>query len=236
MFDVSYMIQNTPKILEALPRTLLIAVISMSIGLVLGLLLALIRLNRVKLLEQLATLYISFFRGTPVLVQMYLIFYSLPYVFMYLNEKWQTTFFPEHFSPLLTAIIIFSLNITAYVSEAWYAGLDSVEYGQVEAGQSVGMTWLHTIRHIILPQALVNALPNFGNAFIGLIKGTSLAFSIQVVDLMAVAKIQAGDDYRYLEMYAAVSLIYWGVCFLLERLFIYLEKRFSKFKTKTIYV
>lgn len=229
MFELSYMISKIPLLIEAVPRTLFIAFTSMIIGFGAGFLISLTRLYKVPGLSQLSTIYISFSRGTPLLVQMYLFYFGLPKVFKYWNEAYGLTL-PTDFNPFISAIFIFSLYTAAYQAETWYAALNSVDYRQMEAALSVGMTLPQALLRIIVPQALVNGIPNFGNLLIVLVKGTSLTFAIQLIDLMAVAKIQAGDDYRYLEMYLVVSLVYWVINVCIERLFIYLENYFAKYK------
>lgn len=232
MFSFDYVVESFPLLLEALPRTLFIAVFAMVTGFIFSFFLAIIRLYKVKILAPIATLYISFFRGTPLLVQIYLIFYTLPEIFQSLNTSFGWSL-PIQFAPMLIALLIFFLNTSAYQAEIWFAALNAVDYGQMEAAQSVGMTVPQALRKVMIPQALVNAIPNFGNIFINLIKGTSLTFTIQIIDLMAVAKIQAADDYRYLEMYLAVSIVYWVVCFFFERVFVHVEKYVARYKTKT---
>ena len=230
MIDLAYMIDKVPAILAAVPRTIGMATAAMVIGFFSGLMLAVIRLYRVPLLSQLAAVYISLTRGIPLLVQMYLIFYGLPRVFAWLNAAAGAAWLPTEFNPYVTAVLIFAFYTSAYQAETWYAALNSIDYRQMDAALSIGMTTPQGLARIIIPQAIVNAIPNFGNLFIALVKGTSLTFSIQIIDIMAVAKIQAGADYRYIEMYIVVSLVYWVINALLERLFIQLEKRFSKHK------
>lgn len=230
MISISYIIEKIPLILEAVPLTLFLATTAMVIGYVAGFFVAIVRLYKIPFISQIASVYVSFARGTPLIVQMYLIFYGLPDLFKWANKSIDLNLFPTDISPIMIAIFIFSVYITAYQSEVWYAALDSVDYKQMEASLSVGMTVTQAFRRIIIPQALVNAIPNIGNLYINIVKGTSLVFVIQIVDIMAVAKIQAGDDYRYLEMYIAVSIVYWVINFTFERLFNKLERNFARYK------
>lgn len=233
MFEIQYMIDKLPLLIEAIPRTLFVAFTSMLIGFAAGFLISLTRLYKVPVLSQLSAVYISFSRGTPLLVQMYLFYFCLPKVFKYWNEAYNLAL-PTEFNPFFSAILIFSIYTSAYQAETWYAALNSVDYRQMEAALSVGMTLKQALLRIIIPQALVNGIPNFGNLLIVLVKGTSLTFAIQLVDLMAVAKIQAGDDYRYLEMYLVVSLVYWAINASLERVIILLEDYFAKYKKPAV--
>jgi L-cystine transport system permease protein len=230
LLDWDYMLSKLPLIIEAIPRTLLMVLVSAMLGFVIGFVLALVRSYKVPVLSQLATAYISVFRGVPLLVQMYLVYFGLPELFGHLNETLGVALLPTEFNKMFIAILIFTLYTAAYQAEVWYSSLNAVDYQQMEAALSVGMTLPQALIRIFVPQALVSALPNFSNLFISLFKQTSLAFSIKVIDIMAVAKMEAGATYRYLEMYVLVALVYWVLIFGFERLFIHLEKYFSNQK------
>lgn len=227
-FSLGFTIEQFPALLKAVPMTLLIAVVAMALGMVIGLAIALARIYRVPVLKDVGALYVSFIRGTPLLVQIYVIFYGTPRLLTYLNGHFDWQLPIDAISPLTFALLAFTVNAAAYESEIIRASLNAVHYGQMEAAKSIGMTTGQGLGRIIIPQAFVTALPNLGNIFIGLIKGTSLAFAMKVIEIMAVAKIEAGDGYRYLEMYLGASIIYWIVCFLFEQLFAVLEKRYSR--------
>lgn len=230
LLDWDYMLSKLPLIIEAIPRTLVMVLVSAVIGFVFGFILSLIRSYKVPVLSQLATAYISIFRGVPLLVQMYLVYFGLPDLFGHLNETFGVSVFPTEFNKMFIAILIFTLYTAAYQAEVWYSALNAVDYSQMEAALSVGMTLPQALIRIFIPQALVSAIPNFASLFIALFKQTSLAFTIKVIDIMAVAKMEAGSTYRYLEMYVLVALVYWVLIFGFERLFIYLEKYFSNQK------
>lgn len=230
MLDWDYMLSKLPLIIDAIPRTLLMVLVSAVIGFGFGFVLAIVRSYKVPVLSQLAAAYISIFRGVPLLVQMYLVYFGLPDVFAHLNEAWGVAFFPVEFNKMFIAILIFSLYTAAYQAEVWYSALNAVDYSQMEAAQSVGMTMPQALIRIFIPQALVSAIPNFANLFIALFKQTSLAFTIKVIDIMAVAKMEAGSTYRYLEMYVLVALVYWVLILGFERLFVYLEQHFANQK------
>lgn len=223
-FSLSFAIEQFPEVLKAVPMTLMIAVISMLLGLGLGFLIALCRIYKVPVLNKLASLYVSFIRGTPMLVQIYVIFYGTPIFLAFLNRTLNWNLPADDISPMIYALLAFTINSAAYQSEIIRSGLGSTDSGQMEAAHSVGLTTAQALLRIIIPQALIVALPNFGNAFIGLIKGTSLAFAMKVIEIMAVAKIVAGDGYRYLEMYLDASIIYWMICLVLELSIARLEK------------
>ncbi|WP_135546375.1 amino acid ABC transporter permease [Paenibacillus cymbidii] len=230
LLDWDYMLSKLPAILEALPRTLLLVLVSAAAGFVFGYLLAMVRSYRVPVLAQMATAYISIFRGVPLLVQMYVVYFGLPELFTYVNELFGIDLLPSEFNKTLVALLIFSLYTSAYQAEVWYSALHAVDYGQMEAAYSIGMTLPQAMMRIFIPQALVSAIPNFANLFISLFKQTSLAFTIKIVDIMAVAKLEAGATYRYLEMYVIVALVYWVCILSFEKLFSYLEHFFRNQK------
>lgn len=231
-FSFDFAIKQFPVMLKAVPVTLLIAVISMLLGLIFGFLIAVCRIYRIPVLNKLSVLYVSFIRGTPILVQIYVIFYGIPLLLDFINIKMGWKLQSESISPLVYAVTAFTINTAAYQSEIIRSALNSTDAGQMEAAYSVGMTTSQGLIRIIIPQALIVALPNFGNTFIGLIKGTSLAFSVKVIEIMAVAKIVAGEGYRFLEMYLDAAIIYWVICFTLEKLLAILEKRLRRYESK----
>ncbi|SFL00529.1 L-cystine transport system permease protein [Paenibacillus sp. 1_12] len=230
LLDWDYMLSKLPLIIDAIPRTLLLVLESAAIGFIIGFLLSIVRSYKIPVLSQLATAYISIFRGVPLLVQMYLVYFGLPDIFAHLNESFAVTFFPTEFNKMFIALLIFSLYTAAYQAEVWYSALRAVDYNQMEAALSVGMTLPQALIRIFIPQALVSAIPNFANLFISLFKQTSLAFTIKVIDIMAVAKMEAGSTYRYLEMYVLIAIVYWILILAFEQLFVYLEKYFSNQK------
>ena len=229
-FDIQYAIKQFPVILEGAPMTLLIAVVAMLFGAVIGFLLTLCRMYKVPVLNRLAMLYISFIRGTPILVQIYIIFFGIQLIFELIVQAMGWNASTSSIPCLLYAFAAFSINAGAFLSETIRSALSSVEAGQMEAAYSVGLSTAQAMRRIIIPQALVSALPNFGNAFLLLIKGSSLAFTVMVVEILSKAKIEAGAGYRYTENFVVASLIYWGMCFIFEKVFVLLENRSKRYK------
>lgn len=232
MFSLEFAVNHFPQMLKAVPLTLFIAVFSMLLGLVFGFLLALCRIYKVPVLNQLAAVYVSFIRGTPILVQIYILFYGTPLLVDYLNKELAWNFSADTIHPLGYALTSYTLYTSAYQSEIIRAGLSAIDFGQLEAAYSVGMTTPQALMRIILPQALAVTLPNLGNTFIGLIKGSSLAFAVKVVEIMAVAKIVATDGYRFVEMYFDAALIYWVLCLVFEQLFAKFEKYLRRYETE----
>lgn len=236
LFDIDYLLKSFPHILKYLPVTIWIAVGSMVLGMVFGLFSALIRLYKVPVLRQLAALYVSFTRGTPLLVQIYLVFYGIPKFIYYFQTQhgWLKGFDVNLVPPEVYALLAFSLNLGAYLSETFRSAIESVDRGQFEAAESIGMTRTQTMLKIILPQALTVALPNLGNTFISTVKDTSLVFIIGVIDIMGEAKIIGARSLAYFEVLIGVALIYWPVCIIIERVLAMVEKRIRKYERSAI--
>ncbi|WP_411844476.1 amino acid ABC transporter permease [Salinicoccus sp. HZC-1] len=212
------MIEILPQLLVYIPITLYLAIASMIIAVIIGVFLSLILVNKVPVVLQLSKLYISFFRGTPVLVQLLMIYFGLPQLFPWLTSL----------SAVNAAIIAFSLNTSAYLAEIFRAALISVDKGQTEAAISTGLTYRQAVWGIVLPQAVRNAIPATGNMFIGLIKNSSLAFTIGVTELLAQGKLLATATLQFFEAYLAVGIIYWGMTILYSWLQKWYEARINK--------
>ncbi|MFE2777764.1 MULTISPECIES: amino acid ABC transporter permease [Lactobacillales] len=203
-FDFQYMLEVIPNLLVYIPTTLYITVLSMVVAIIIGGLFAIILFNKVPVLSQLVQVLSSFFRGTPAIVQLLLAYFGLPQIIPALTSMTATQ----------ASILALSLNTAAYLAEVFRAALASVDAGQVEAAMSVGLNYRQTLKGIILPQALRNALPGTGNTFVSLMKNASLAFTIGVVEIVAQGKILAAASLRFFEVYFAIALIYWGLTIL----------------------
>lgn len=217
LFAPGMIFQMLPTILENLPVTLLMTIVAAVIGLVLGFMIAIVKINEVPILAKLFNLFISFMRGTPQLVQLFLAYYGFPLVVQWLNQQFGWTIDVNGIPALVYVFLAFGLNEAAYNSETFRAAILSVNKKEIEAAKSIGLTNRQTMRRIILPSALVVAIPNLGNSLISLLKGTSLAFTVTVIDIMGQARIMAGANLRFFEAYIAVALIYWLLCMLIEQ-------------------
>lgn len=217
-FDLQYMLEISLQIAKFIPITLVLAIISMALAIIIGLVVALIRNSNIFGITQLAGLYISLFRGMPTLVQLFIIYYGLPQLFPSLSTM----------EAMTAAIIGFSLKESSYLAEIFRAGLNSVDKGQMEAGLATGMKRVQIYSRIILPQVALNALPATGNTFISLIKETSLAFTLGITELFAEGKIIASANMRFFETYLVVGLIYWLLVILYSWIQKYLEIWLSK--------
>jgi polar amino acid transport system permease protein len=225
VFDVTLIFTQIPNVLKYLPITMEIALVSFAGSLVIGFLVALVEIRKVRILSQVAHFYVAFTRGTPVLVQLYLTYYGLPMILTAINHAYGTTFNVNGIAPIVFALIALSLNEAAYSSESIRAAIESVDKGQMEAALSIGMTTPQALRRIILPEALVVALPSLGNSLIGLIKGTSLVFVTAVVEMTAAGRLLASRNFRYFEMYLTLAIIYFLITGVVSKFLRWAEKR-----------
>lgn len=205
-----------PMAVAMVQVTLPLTVVSFFLGLVIAVLTAIFRIADVNFLKHVSEFYIWIFRGTPLLVQLFIVYFGLPIIGIAL-DVWSA------------AIITFSLNIGAYASEAVRAAVLSVSKGQWEAATSLGMSYAQTLRRIIAPQAARISLPPLSNIFISTLKDTSLAASITMVDMFMVAQRIAARTFDPLTLYVLAALYYLVVCTILTFLQARLEKRFSRY-------
>lgn len=213
-----------PMLKAALTYSIPLAVVSFMLGVMIALVVALVCTTPKstpvhRLLYILCRIYVSAIRGTPILVQLFIIFFGLPSIGIKLE-------------PIPSAIIAFSLNVGAYASETIRAAILSIPKGQWEAGASVGMTYMQTFRHVIMPQAFRVSIPPLSNTFISLVKETSLASLVLVTELFKVAQIIAARTYEFMVIYVEAALIYWGICIVLFWLQARLERHFDKHVAK----
>ncbi|KTT46834.1 amino acid ABC transporter permease [Pseudomonas oryzihabitans] len=209
------LLDSLPFLLKGAIWTVVLSLGGMFFGLLLGFGLALLRRSQQLLLRGVARLYISFFRGTPLLVQLFVIYYGLPELGVQLD-------------PLPAALIGFSLNMAAYTAEIIRSAIGAIDRGQWEAAASIGMTPLQTLRRAILPQALRIALPPLGNSFIALVKDTSLAATIQVPELFRQAQLITARTFEIFSLYLAAALLYWILASLLSTLQERLERHYGR--------
>ncbi|MDR0806118.1 MAG: cystine ABC transporter permease [Enterobacteriaceae bacterium] len=203
--SIQLVLDSAPYLLKGALFTLQLSLGGMFFGLVLGFVLALMRLSHLLPVIWLSRIYVSIFRGTPLIAQLFMIYYGLPQ-------------FGIDLDPIPAAMIGLSLNTAAYTSETLRAAIASIEKGQWEAAASIGMTPWQTMRRVILPQAARTALPPLSNSFIGLVKDTSLAATIQVPELFRQAQMITSRTLEVFTMYLAASLIYWIMATILSAL------------------
>lgn len=199
--------------------TIPLSFIAFILGLILAVLTALARISTIKILQIIARVYVSIIRGTPLLVQLFILFYGLPTVGIVID-------------PFPAAIFGFSLNVGAYASEVIRASILSIPKGQWEAANTIGMTYVQSLRRVILPQAARVSIPPLSNTFISLIKDTSLASLILVTEMFRVAQQIAATNYEFLLLYGQAAIIYWVICFLLSLGQGRLEHRFDRYVSR----
>ncbi|SFG64610.1 amino acid ABC transporter membrane protein, PAAT family [Halobacillus alkaliphilus] len=208
-----------PLLKGVLSYTIPLTLISFAIGLILAITTALFRISGIKVLSGIARVYVSIIRGTPLLVQLFIVFYGLGNLGVEALK----------FEPFVGAIIAFSLNTGAYASETIRASILSIEKGQWEASSSIGMSYLQSLRRVILPQATRVSIPPLSNSFIGLVKETSLASTILVSEMFRKAQEIVATTYTPLLVYVEAGAIYWVICFLLSVLQGKIEKRMNRY-------
>jgi cystine transport system permease protein len=215
LIDFDLMVKSAPFLLKGAGYTVELSLGGMFFGLSLGFVIALMRLSSRKLLRGMARTYVSFIRGTPLLVQLFVIYYGLAQ-------------FGLRLDPIPSALIGLSLNVAGYTGEILRAAIASIDKGQWEAARALGLSWPQTMRLVIVPQAARVALPPLGNSFIGLVKDTSLAATIQVPELFRQAQLITARTFQIFTMYFTAAVLYWIISTALawgqERL----ERRYSR--------
>lgn len=230
--DYGFMIETFYKIWDGIGVTLGLTALSLLIALPISFYMAVIRLRGHKLGTGITRFYISFVRGTPLVLQILLMYSLLPSFLNFALKSMGSSFnIFESVNPFWYAVIVFSLNTIALLAEVFRSVLMSIDKGQMEAGVSVGLTEWQTYRQIIIPQALVVALPAVSNITVNLIKGTSLAFLMTVKDVLAIGKIAASYGYNYIEAYLDVFVVYIIVCTIVQLVYRIAEKRIGAFRT-----
>lgn len=192
-----------PQLLRGLVVTVEITALCIAMGIVFGLALAMARLYGVRPIYWLATVYINFFRGTPILVQLFLVYYGLPSLGIRLE-------------PFVAGVLALGLNTSAYQAEYFRGAIQSLPSGQMLAARSIGMSAPQALRWIVLPQALRLVIPPWSNELILMLKYSSIVFFATVTDLMGAGRIIAGETFRYFEVFIIVALLYLAIVLLLS--------------------
>lgn len=207
-------LDNWEFLLKGAYYTILITVISMFFGLILGLIIAIMRVKGDVITRNIARVYVSIIRGTPPLVQIFIIYYGL-------------SDYGLKLSPIAASCIALSINIAAYIAEAFRGALQSVPKGQAEAAVASGMTEWQAMRRIIIPQAVRYAIPPIGNTFVGMLKETSLVSAIAVTELMRAAQLLISQYYVYMPFYITIAIMYWVMSTVFTIILGKVEKRLS---------
>ena len=228
-FDTAWMRENAGFIARGITWTIVIAVLAIALACVLALLGALGRLSRNAIAVGVTSFYTSFFRGTPLIVQLFLIYLALPQVGIALGDPWADLLTLD----VLTAgVIALGLNSGAYMTEIFRAGIQSVGHGQSEAAEALGMTYVQKMRRVVLPQGFRVIIPPTGNEFIAMMKDTALVSflgtSIDQMEIFRRAQLLGRADFRNLEALLVAALMYWGLTTVFQYFQLRLERRLSK--------
>ena len=186
-----------------------------AVGVLIGLFVGIARISSFRLIRWAAAVYVDFFRGTPLLVQIFLIYFAIPVIT------------GQRMDPFMAAISACGINSGAYVAEIFRAGIQSIDEGQMEAGRSLGMTWGQTMRYIIVPQAFKRVIPPLGNEFIALLKDSSLVSVIGFEELTRRGQLIIAKTYGSLEIWFSVAIIYLAMTLTISQFVAYLERRFN---------
>lgn len=214
---IRILIESFPKmLLPGLTMTIPLTVISFSIAMVIAVAAAMVQVAKVPVLRHLVRFYIWVIRGTPLLVQLYVVFFGLPNLGFMIK-------------PFAAAVLVFSINEGAYCAETMRAAIESVPSGQMEAGVCVGMSWMQTMYHVVLPQAFRTAFPPLSNSLISMLKDTSLACNITVMEMFMVTQRIASRYYEHLALYIEVAMVYLLFCTVLTKVQAVCEKKLSAY-------
>lgn len=215
-FDFSLIVNSIPLLLRGAGLTLEITALSVGIGLLLGLVLSLAQLAKNPLLRYPAKVYVDFIRGTPLLIQIFIIYFALPNIL------------GHRIDPYVAAVAACSLNSGAYIAEIFRGGIQSISIGQIRAGLSLGMTYGQTMRYIVLPQAFKRIIPPMGNEFIAMLKDSSLVSVIGFEELTRSGQLIIAETYGTLEIWTCVAILYLVMTLTISRFISWLEGRFRK--------
>jgi polar amino acid transport system permease protein len=215
-YDLSLIMNSLPLLIRGAGVTLEITALAVGLGLVFGLIAALAQLSKFAPLKWLAKIYVDFIRGTPLLVQIFIIYFALP------------ALLGQRIDPFVAAVAACSINSGAYIAEIFRAGIQSIEIGQLRAGLSLGMNWNQTMRYIILPQAFKRIIPPLGNEFIAMLKDSSLVSVIGFEELTRSGQLIIAETYGSLEIWTAVALLYLIMTLTITQFVGVLERRYKK--------
>lgn len=212
---MDFVLEMLPYLLKGAVMTVQITLLSMALALVAGLLIALMRLSRSRVLKVISGVYVEVIRGTPLLVQLFIIYYGLPQYGIRLNA-------------FTAGVLGLALNYSAYLAEVYRGGILAIDKGQWEAGASIGLSRNALMRHVILPQALRIVLPPIGNYFISMLKDSALVATVSVLELMRAAQLRVAITFRAMDIYLMVAVLYFLMSYPCSLLIRYLEKRMSR--------
>jgi L-cystine transport system permease protein len=219
MFKWSYVLRYLPRIIQVVPVTLIIVAVAMTAGVILGMLITFFRVEKIPILRQFSVVFVSFIRGTPMLVQLFVVYYGLPAFFMIFGINIMRV------NRLFFVFVTYGLNSAAFLSETFRSAIGSIDKFQWDAAASVGLSRMQTYIRVIIPQSIVIAIPSVGTSLTSLLQDTSLAFAIGVIDIVGKINSMSATLGHSLEGYAIAALIFIVLSFGIERAFALLEKK-----------
>ncbi len=214
-FDFDLIVQSFPLLLTGAGITIEITAISVGFGFLIGMFVGIAKLQQFKPVRWIASIYVDFIRGTPLLVQIFLIYFALPIAL------------GQRIDPFVAAVAACSINSGAYVAEIFRGGIQSIDKGQMEAGRSLGLSYAQTMRFIILPQAFKRIIPPLGNEFIAMLKDSSLVSVIGFEELTRRGQLVIARTYGSFEIWLTVAFLYLVMTLTISRLVAYLERRYN---------
>jgi His/Glu/Gln/Arg/opine family amino acid ABC transporter permease subunit len=227
-FNIAFCLEVLKKLVSAVPLTLYLTLWSFGIGMVIAIVIALVRYHKIPVFDKIFQFYVSFIRGTPVMLQLYIIYYMIPMAVDAVLAKTNVAFRTNQIEIKVLVVVALSINVSAYLSEILRSGLISLGRGEIEAAYSIGMTSGMTIRRIIIPQVLVICIPNFSANLISVLQASSLAYFVSLQEVTGTAKIMASSNWKYFEAFVATGIVYWVLTVIIELLTYVIEKIVEK--------
>ena len=224
VFNFEFCLEVLKKCVQAIPLTLYLTLGAFLIGMIIAVVIALIRYKEVPVFDKIFQFYVSFIRGTPVMLQLYIVYYMIPMALDSILEKTNLSFRTNQIEIKVLVLIALTLNVSAYLSEIIRGGLVSLGKGEIEAAYSIGMTQAMVIRRVIIPQVFVLCIPNFSANLISVLQASSLAYFVSLQEVTGTAKIMASNNWKYFEAFVATGIIYWLLTVIIELITYELER------------
>ncbi|KUF32702.1 MULTISPECIES: amino acid ABC transporter permease [Lysinibacillus] len=228
--DLAFIVEALREISKVIPLTLFMTITPVLLGIVIGIIVAFVRIKQIKFIAPILNFYVSFFRGTPIIMHIMLVYFGLPMLVDMMASTLQLKIQSSTIPILFFVILALTLSAGAYASEIIRSGILSVPKGQLEAAYAIGLTFTQAMRRYILPQAFGQSIPNLTNVFIGFLHATSLAFFLSIKELTGAANIVASVNLKFLESFIAVGIIYWGISIVAEWISHRIEKRVTAYR------
>lgn len=228
--NYTFMVQDIPVVLSALPRTIALTLCSLFFAIMIAVLFGTCILKNIPVVKHLLITINTVLKGIPLMIQLLLCYYSIPYLLRAVDGVFGYEYNPQNPSYFAFAVVAFSFNYGAYMTDVVVSSYKAVEESQLEAAHAVGMTTLQGLFHIVIPQAAVISVPNLSNYFMWLLKATSLASVVNVFEILATARMSTADNYAILEGYIVAAAIYWAVCILAEKALKLLDKKLGRYR------